>query len=153
MFFQTAPQPTIAAQPALQPVPPLTAAIKPRAETPSKASGTRPLSTILPSSSGASTAPTLIRPASSMSNQTFAGGVVTNAQTGNPRPAVRPRKLNGLHKINSDQWHSQSCKASKLFYSRYSNNSNNNNSSIFSSNSNNRINNCMPYLSNSLLNI
>jgi hypothetical protein len=23
-----------------------------------------------------------------MSNQTFAGGVVTNAQTGNPRPAV-----------------------------------------------------------------
>ncbi|EFX64001.1 hypothetical protein DAPPUDRAFT_334694 [Daphnia pulex] len=93
MFFQTAPQPTIAAQPAPQPVPPLTAAIKPGAETPSKASGTRPLSTILPSSSGASTAPTPIRPASSMSNQTFAGGVVTNAQTGNPRPAGKTKKV------------------------------------------------------------
>lgn len=82
-----------------QPVPTLAAAIKPRAETPSKASGTRPLSTILPSSSGTSTTPTPIRPASSMSNQTFAGGVATNAQAGNPRPAVRRSILsttNGL---------------------------------------------------------
>jgi hypothetical protein len=53
----------------------------------------------LPSSSGTSTTPTPIRPASSMSNQTFAGGVATNAQAGNPRPAVRRSILsttNGL---------------------------------------------------------
>ncbi|KAI9560239.1 hypothetical protein GHT06_014253 [Daphnia sinensis] len=89
MFFQAAPQPTITAQAAPpQPVPTLTTAIKPRAETPSKAGGTRPLSTILPSSSGTSTTPTPIRPASSMSNQTFTSGTATGAQTGNPRPAV-----------------------------------------------------------------
>lgn len=109
MFFQATPQQTITAQPgkfnsvnefiyseslsiwfhypvAPQAVTGITTAIKPRVETP-KTTGTRPLSTILPSSSGTSTTPTPIRPASSVSTQTLTG-TPTNAQAGNPRPAV-----------------------------------------------------------------
>ena len=49
-----------------------------------------------------------------------------------------------LHKTNSDQWHHQSYKLNKLFYSQYSNNSNsssNNNNNSSSNNNNNSSNN------------